>query len=409
MLLMTLLPLVGWAGVLHFSITGAKGAGYGTTSISVGDLENLKLYIDDVNPGSYETELQVEGAQWYFSETAKSEDADWGNPMNGTPNGAGYFKAIVDKGLNTWVGVLTVSAPTDDTTQGDATQVELQVTPVSGQSFPYQTPIDQIVVGANMVSITVNPAQANPFLDEADEGRSIIAQYLKIDNAAELSAHQVGEANYRFAAKTQEELDAEFGTGAKTAGKIVKDGVTYYIKPILSGVINIVAGENELLNFGTADKPVYAFAPITGIPYDGKAQDLVAGTVYDFATFGAAEGDENPYGTGQALFIGQETVDEGADAVTYTGIRVLSNKPANDNVVNANDFVGQTFYVKATRANGIPTGRLQLYTKNGDAFTAVQFYAEISAADVSWAKYTGPEDKGVQFYYISKKNFEAGQ
>ena len=415
MLLLTLLPFVGWAGDFPTAPNPAPTWKTGNEPVALvtpGTLENMKWYYYYVEKnGSAPTAAN----QFSTDVPEVSQTGSWDVYYIGldTEDQNPEEVTLTDNVVNLQAGIgwsncsfnVTVSAPTDDTTQGDATQVELQVTPVSGQSFPYQTPIDQIVVGANMVSITVNPAQANPFLDEADEGRSIIAQYLKIDNAAELASHQVGEAPYRFAAKTQEELDAEFGTGAKTAGKIVKDGVTYYIKPILSGVINIVAGENELIE-GLGDSG-YAFDVVDGLTFNGLQQNLVAGvaSTYAFTSWGHATGEENPYGSGTA------TVVSVNDDNTIFGIKVLTNKAANDDVQNADDFVGQTFYVKGDPKN-LPEGRLQLYSD--DACTTFVptphegIFVEISPVAGAWAKYVEDGETGVDFFFINKKDAPEG-
>ena len=277
--------------------------------------------------------------------------------------------------------------------------VEVQVTPVSGVEIQYQTPVDQLVVTKEMVSITVNPADVNPFL--TDEGREEVAALLKIDNAEQLSKAQVGEYDYRFAIADPDNYI------------IVKGDVTYYIKPVLYSKVNIVAGENELINFGTEQDPTYAFAPITGIPYDGKAHDLVEGNYYNFTTWSAETGGWQ-YAHGTARFV--KYVEDADDEGTHVAIvQVLTNTA--DGATTANDaayFVGKFYGIVVENRTTIPTGRVKLIPVDwetevvGEApmFGQVEddeaIWAEISE---KWATYAGPDDLGVQFYGISKTDY----
>ena len=292
---------------------------------------------------------------------------------------------------------------------GDPTLVEVQVTPVSGLSFDYQTPLDEIVVRPDMVSITVNPAGVNPFLTQ--DGRALIASYLKIDNAKELSEAQVGEKQYRFAIADPENETYEDGD------------ITYIIKPILYGIINIVAGQNELLEgLGTAG---FAFDVVTGIPYDGQKHDLVEGvsSTYSFTSYSAEEGGTK-WATGTVAI---------ADPMgEYTMVQVLTNETADADVLSAEAaeaFVNNTYYVKAS-VGDIPEGRVQLLGEGQEqnnpnfnpddpdsdepemiyVYEETGIWVEIAPIAEAWAKYSDEVNKtGVEFFVISKTEFEAGQ
>ena len=411
MLLLTLLPFVGWAQELVFTAGDTYDANATINELQLPAKPQVWFVVEGQEPTNVTTYVK-----WYNTGSNPYTLVSYDNLTVGR-----YFVSYDDgeENYEEYFDCTTASGGLTPAQGTDATQVELQVTPVSGQSFPYQTPIDQIVVGANMVSITVNPAQANPFLDEADEGRATIAKYLKIDNAAELSTHQVGEAPYRFAAKSQAELDKEYPGEGLTAGKIVVGGKTYYIKPILSGVINIVAGENELLNFGTVANPVYAFAPITGIPYDGKAHNLVEGNYYNFTSWSAKTGGWQ-YAHGTVKFVQYYEKDpQDPEDVNLVIVKVVSNVADGATTADdARDFVGQYFAIEVENRTTIPTGRVMLIPVEwnsgvegeepmfGEVAEEEVIWAEISE---KWAKYVGPQDLGVQFYYISKKDFEDGQ
>ena len=399
LLLMTLLPLASWAQTLKFTSGDTYAEANEVETLTLGNQPNVWLIweaeypdgpvnvtddvdwllFDDVD-GWYEVDEFEAGVEY------KVVYGAWDDPT-------AYDYFLFHESGDDQQG------DDDDDDDDDATLVEVQVTPVSGLSFEYQTPLDEIVVRPDMVSITVNPVGVNPFL--TPEGRAEVAEKLKIDNAKELSEAQVGEKQYRFAIADPEDETIE------------KGDITYIIKPILYGIINIVAGQNELINYGSPndENPTFGFDVITGIPYDGQKHDLVEGNYYTFTTWSAETGGWQ-YAHGTAQFV--EYVDDADDQGTHVAIvQVLTNTA--DGATTADEaayFENKYFGIEVEDRTTIPEGRVKLIPiewEDGDPMFGDEegtIWAEISE---KWAKYAGAEDNGVEFYFISKSEFEAGQ
>ena len=384
MLLLTLLPLAGWATIGDFTLTS-------------GDEPDGNNYVLQARVGEEAQSVTC----WYFdTETTPAAWVDvtnnvtwyqWDATLNDNAGGysstaysgdfvVGKYQAVYG-GLSAELTVYTEETP-------EQQLVEVQVKPVSGAEMPYGTPAEQFTVNKDMVSITVAK-----FLTDA--GREQIAGFLKVNEAAVLATNPAGTYLYSLGLKD------------KNTCTITEGNTTYYIKPVDDAQIVITKGKNKLVDGLAANGT--PFETITGIPYNGSFQDLVraTSTSYTFASFAGEADDAAALGTGTVAIL---SVDR-AGAETISKVKVLTNEAAGETQqADADNFVDAEFYVKADPSVA-PTGKLQIYNKVEEEYVGTGMYVTFSPApaaeDAKYATFTGAEDKGAEFFAISKTDFDA--
>ena len=270
-------------------------------------------------------------------------------------------------------------------------EVDVQVIPVTSATMIYGGEIKLTAENANNV-ITLQPADYNTLAT-----KQLIIDKLKINEAAALATQNVGDQyNFTLGLKDNSDNTVEFD-----------EFTTLTIKPTGTGKVDILPAQNELIKINDNDK-LLTIAVANGLVYNNTDQNLVVGADYSFHSYGGEGVGAPAYGVGTVKVGTTETVTEGDAQVKYTAITVLRNLAANDLVENADDFVGQTFYVKADPDN-FPEGegRLQLYSKNDEgAFVEVP-----SAHEGIWAAISEIEEKPTQFegieFFVSDEELTA--
>ena len=268
-------------------------------------------------------------------------------------------------------------------------EVDVQVIPVTSATMIYGGEIKLTAENANNV-ITLQPADYNTLAT-----KQLIIDKLKINEAAALATQNVGDQyNFTLGLKDNSDNTVEFD-----------EFTTLTIKPTGTGKVDILPAENELTKI---NDELLTIAVANGLVYNNTDQNLVVGADYSFHSFGGEGVGAPAYGVGTVKVVGDpETVTEDNAQVKYTPITVLRNLPANELVENADDFVGQTFYVKADLGNPPEgEGRLQLYSKVEGAFVEVP-----SAHQGIWAAISEIEEEPTQFegieFFVSDEELTA--
>ena len=266
---------------------------------------------------------------------------------------------------------------------------DVKVYPVTSVTMYYGGEIELTEENADNV-ITLSPEEYNTLAVK----KAIITK-LKINEAAALATKNVGD-QYPFTLGLKDNSDntVEFDNG-RTILKIMPTG---------TGNVAVLPAQNELIKINN----LLTIAVANGLVYNNTDQNLVVGADYSFHSYGGEGVGAPAYGVGTVKVGTTETVTEDAAQVKYTAITVLRNLPANDQVQNADDFVGQTFYVKADPEN-LPEGegRLQLYSKNEEgAFVEVP-----SPHQGIWAAISEIEEEPTQFegieFFVSAEELTA--
>ena len=371
MLLLTLLPLVGWATEEHEVSATLSWTSKTLTQAQAGALPTVTVGYDDPSSGQpVETEdftvaYYAPGGEDPIS-TVNGDDFQFAATGTYTvvvtlQNASYYF----EEDANDVTLTFTVE-PEGTSGQGDATVTEWEVKPKTSCVMDYGLPL---VLKPSDILVTPNVSDA-----------------VKIEMLKKLKINQDLTAIQKLGFQ-----EFDLGLVDVTDDKVTVGGVTYTISPTGKGVVDIRKGTNRL----TKVDDEYVFEVAQGLVFNGGEQVLIADGDYTFATYSAAEGG-NDYGYGSVKVVGSEKKGD----VTYYGIKVLTNNPANQYVTNAAEFVGQTFYVTADPENLNEDARYQLYTKsvadNETTFTPEEIYASIKPA-AKWSTYDN-----VEFFAVEK-------
>ena len=386
MLLLTLLPFVGWATNNYDASFWKKATSTDVLSLVTAAQPKGTVYhefqILGTNPADETTTVELTGGDynrsWSYSNdggttwtdevnspvTYQGDDGTW--KVTGDD---GIYHVYVSDGTYHWDGEFIVGGSMPLTPEtGDADVTELEVKPKTSCVMDYGLALE---LGVN--DILVTPSVSNAVKEE-------ILKKIKINQ--DLAAIQeLGLHEFKIGLKDPTVNTVEDATTGKT----------YIISPTGTGEVDIRKGTNRLTKVGGE----YVFEVAQGLVFNGGEQVLIADGDYTFATYSAAEGG-NDYGYGSVKVVGSEKKGD----VTYYGIKVLTNNPANQYVTNAAEFVGQTFYVTADPENLNEDARYQLYTKsvadNETTFTPEEIYASIQPA-AKWSTYDD-----VEFFAVEK-------
>lgn len=327
LLLLTLLPVAGWADLVFKAGSDATAASQAidptkevvlTTAdpmvaVTAWTTQRLRYYTLTATErnvtliGTYYTNDRVahyvpnsndqnaQGAllasatnySWILLYSATGEDNDWADVTSTIQkSGAniyittpGYYKISVtyvagtSGNGSTWNNgsLYTLDDPT--TIESDpihvvkapeaiTSDIELEITPVDGKKFYYQTPEEAFIPDATWFTTNKDYVNADRDLKTA------IANMLKVNEAKMLSTASVGVQDYSLVLK--DEYDSEQGLNIIP---IPGTEYNYIIMPAHYGKINIIQGTNTLVEIDRE----YLFEAVDGLAYNGKNQKLVKG------------------------------------------------------------------------------------------------------------------------------------
>ena len=377
-LLLTLLPLVSWAITFIDGVTVTINPAGPVQQTEQGYVPTVTVtYLPDGETEPQPLDENAYSLQWYIGESEVTPTADTPFKNAGTYTlrvtavenlrFAGEDGPTMADGHKDFSFVISESGSSEPI-QGDADVTEWEVKPKTSCVMYYGLPL---VLKPSDILVTPNVS---------DDVKSAMLAKLKINQ--DLTA--IDKLGYQ-------EFDLGFIEEGEDKDKVTVGGVTYTISPTGKGVVDIRKGTNRL----TKVDDEYVFEVAQGLVFNGGEQVLIADGDYTFATYSAAEGG-NDYGYGSVKVVGSEKKGD----VTYYGIKVLTNNPANQYVTNAAEFVGQTFYVTADPENLNEDARYRLYTKsvadNETTFTPEEIYASIQPA-AKWSTYDD-----VEFFAVEK-------
>lgn len=304
MLLLTLLPVAGWADLVFKAGPDADGSSANVpeevtlstaeplvtvTAFTTARIRSYYITTGALTGRQSINNVDVQGAlteneetySWTLWYSGTNEENDWAvagdeiqtSGANIFITKAGYYKFTVtyassatNNGSNLRpdysLDYTTLESPVlhavkkvDDITS----DIEVQVIPVDGKEFVYQTPASEFVVDPSW--FTTNKDYVNADINT----KTKIAEMLKVNEAEKLSKIAVGTHEYSLVLNDE---------SANTLAIPGYPDFKYIIVPTTKGTINIVQGQNELV---TVDRE-YNFDVADDLVYNGKNQNLVEGS-----------------------------------------------------------------------------------------------------------------------------------
>ena len=381
MLLLTLLPFVGWAAEYE-GVTVTVNPTSAVYTGNVVDAPTVTLQYQDgddvlnVPTDAYEVswnldddenvELREEGVYTLVLTVADGYSITFEGDPNATEEGD-------SKEIENAFEIST-------TTTGQTTnEVELQVQAKSTCQMVYGSTLS---LTGDMITLTPINAPAVVITDalkDAVAAMLVVNQDLSKEG---VTGPQGVPFDLGFKDPDETQLDGSTIVGGSYAA------YTFNLSPIGSGRVKILKGENIL----NPDAIVLA----DGLTFNGKDQVLVDATAatYSFISYEGADAEE-ALASGTVKVI--ETTGEGDNTVTK--IEVLSNKSegALDPEV-AEGFVGNVYCVKEGPENFNEGERYQLFEEDGE--TETQWYVKVAATGMSTYN-------KVQFLVMTPEQYDA--